>query len=243
MKQSAAEAAPPAAIMFHADHAAIAVESVHNFSLVHDDVIDRDVTRRGRPTVWAAYGEPAAGLTGDALMALAFHVLGRGQHARLVPRLCRAVQDLVEGEALDVAYETCEDVSVADNVQMAQMKTGALFGAACELGAAASGADPVVADHLDRYGQALGLAFQISDDLLGLFGDPRRASKPVGGDLRQGKRTNPVLIDETGACAAARLTAREAIDQAEAHLPAAVPYPTRTASLRALGALVVDRSR
>jgi geranylgeranyl diphosphate synthase type I len=176
-----------------ADHMAIAVELVHNFSLVHDDVIDRDVTRRGRPTVWAAHGEPAAVLTGDALMALAFQILGRGQHARLVPRLCRAVQDLIEGEALDVAYETREDVSVADYVQMARLKTGALFGAACALGAAACGADPMVIQHLDRYGQALGLAFQISDDLLGLFGDPRRTGKPVGGDLRQRKRTYPVL--------------------------------------------------
>jgi geranylgeranyl diphosphate synthase type I len=151
---------------------------------------------------------------------------------------------------------------------MARLKTGALFGAACAMGASPCDADPVVVDHLDRYGQALGLAFQISDDLLGLVGDPRRTGKPVGGDLRQRKRTYPVLaalssphpaaarlreayrdakdlelpelveltvlIEETGACAAARLAAREALDQAEAHLRAVAPNPARTASLRAL---------
>lgn len=112
----------------------------------------------------------------------------------LARRLCGAVQELVRGEALDVEYESRRDLTTEDYLLLAQLKTGSLMGAACALGAAAVGACPEVVTRMDRFGRSLGLAFQIADDLLGIFGDPAITGKPVGADLRRRKWTHPVLI-------------------------------------------------
>ncbi|MDT3396005.1 polyprenyl synthetase family protein [Streptomyces sp. B1866] len=181
---------------WHAVGAAVAVELVHAFSLVHDDVIDRDETRRHRPTVWKAFGIPAAVLTGDALLALAGRVLADAsgpRSARQVALLADAVIELVEGEAADVAFETRTDVTLVDYLAMAGGKTAALMGCACALGALAAGADEARADHLAAFGRHLGLAFQIVDDLLGIYGDPAVTGKPVAADLAARKKTYPVL--------------------------------------------------
>ncbi|MFE6163245.1 polyprenyl synthetase family protein [Streptomyces sp. NPDC056486] len=172
------------------DQVAAAVELVHNFCIVHDDVIDQDQQRRGRPAVWTQFGASAALLCGDSLLALALTCLDDGA---LVGRLCGAVQDLIRGEALDVAYETRRDLSTEDYLLMAELKTGALMSAACSLGAAAAGGSPELVARMDRFGRCLGLAFQITDDLLGIFGDPAIVGKPVGADLRRRKWTYPVL--------------------------------------------------
>lgn len=173
------------------DEVAAAVELVHNFCILHDDVIDQDRERRGRPTVWAEFGTTAGVLSGDAVLALA---LGCLDEVNLARRLCQAVQDLVRGEALDVEYESRPDLTTEDYVLMARLKTGSLMGAACALGAAAAGAGPEVITRMDRFGRSLGLAFQVADDLLGLFGDPVITGKPVGADLRRRKWTHPVLV-------------------------------------------------
>ncbi|MDN3294897.1 polyprenyl synthetase family protein [Streptomyces ficellus] len=185
----------------------VAVELVHAFSLIHDDIIDRDQMRRHRPTVWKAFGVPAALLAGDALLAAAHLELTRPscrRPAACVEVLTQAVLELIEGEATDVAFEKRCDVTLAEYRVMAAGKTGALIAAACQLGALAAGAGPKRAQRLAGFGHHLGMAFQITDDLLGIFGDPQTTGKPVGGDLVARKKTYPVLAALTARTAAAR---------------------------------------
>ncbi|MGW5334185.1 polyprenyl synthetase family protein [Streptomyces bauhiniae] len=172
------------------DQVAAAVELVHNFCIVHDDVLDQDRQRRGRPTVWTQFGPSAALLCGDSLLALALACL---DDKRLVGPLCKAVQELIRGEALDIEYESRRDLTTDDYLLMAELKTGSLMGAACALGAAGAGGAPELVFRMGRFGRNLGLAFQIADDLLGVFGDPAVIGKPVGADLRRRKWTYPVL--------------------------------------------------
>lgn len=188
---AAAEASGPATQSpDRLDLTAAAVELVHTFCIFHDDIIDQDRQRRGRPTVWAQFGMPAALLGGDALLASA---LGCLDDAELVGRMCAAVQDLIWGEFLDVEYESRRDLTPDDYLVMARLKTGALMGAACALGAAAAGGSPELVAGMDRFGHCVGVAFQIADDLLGVFGDPAVVGKPVGTDLRRRNWTYPVL--------------------------------------------------
>ncbi|OKI02288.1 hypothetical protein A6A06_14630 [Streptomyces sp. CB02923] len=176
--------------------AAGAVQMVHEFSLLHDDIIDGDRTRRHRPTVWSVFGVPAGILTGDLLLSLAFTTLADGP-LRAAPDSLRcladAVTELVEGEALDVAFERRRHVSLSEYTAMAAAKTGALMACACTLGALAGGAGRERAQLLGAFGRHLGVAFQIVDDLLGLQGDPAVTGKPVGADLAAGKKTMPLL--------------------------------------------------
>jgi geranylgeranyl diphosphate synthase, type I len=178
---------------------AVAVELVHNFSLLHDDVMDRDPTRRHRPTVWAEFGTGPAILAGDAMLALALDVLA----AERVPapdggrtpeaRLAACVQELVEGQMDDLAFEHRDDVELAECLRMAERKTGALLGAACAVGAGCAGAAEPVVRGLDEFGRGVGVAFQLVDDLLGIWGDPMRTGKPVRSDLRSRKKSLPVV--------------------------------------------------
>ncbi|MCQ9134251.1 polyprenyl synthetase family protein [Streptomyces hilarionis] len=181
--------------------AAVAVELVHAFSLLHDDVMDGDPVRRGRATVWKAYGTGAAVLTGDALFALAVETLARQPlpaGAEAVRTLSGALGDLVRGQADDLLFTDRpwtgpERVPPQDYRTMAEGKTGALLGCAAALGAVLGGAPAATAAALDRAGRHLGIAFQVVDDVLGLWGDPSVTGKPVHGDLREGKKTFPVL--------------------------------------------------
>ncbi|MFF9301820.1 polyprenyl synthetase family protein [Streptomyces sp. NPDC014764] len=176
--------------------AGTAVELVHNFSLVHDDVIDGDRLRRGRPTLWAAFGVPAALLAGDAMLTLAYQALAaaEGPHKNdALPLLCDSVQELIAGQAADIALEDRLETTLHEYTAMASAKTGSLLGAACAVGALSAGCDPKRAAHFTRFGRHLGLAFQITDDMLGMFGDPQATGKPVGGDVARRKKTYPVL--------------------------------------------------
>ncbi|MEV6294132.1 polyprenyl synthetase family protein [Streptomyces sp. NPDC051896] len=179
--------------------AAVAVELVHAFSLLHDDVMDGDATRRRRPAVWKAYGTGPAVLAGDALFALAVETLASApQGAGTVRLLSAALADLVRGQADDLLFATRpwtgpERVTPEEYRSMAEGKTGALLGCAAALGAVLGGADAAIAGALDRAGRHLGIAFQLVDDVLGIWGDPAVTGKPVGGDLRQRKKTYPVL--------------------------------------------------
>ncbi|MDQ5855819.1 MAG: polyprenyl synthetase family protein [Actinomycetota bacterium] len=176
--------------------AAIAVELVHNFSLLHDDVMDGDVTRRHRPTAWSVFGMNAAILAGDALLTLALDVLAASGHpaaTEATRMLSAAVQDLVEGQSADLAFERGVEVQLAECLRMAEHKTGALMGCACAVGALFGGGRPEQIQSLRSFGQHLGLAFQHVDDLLGIWGDPAVTGKPVYSDLRSRKKSLPVV--------------------------------------------------
>ncbi|MFJ8632172.1 polyprenyl synthetase family protein [Streptomyces sp. NPDC093568] len=191
---------------------AVAVELVHAFSLLHDDIMDGDEARRRRPTVWKAYGTGPAVLAGDALFALAVETLAAAPSGpRAVRLLSVALQDLVRGQADDLLlaarpWTGPERVRPDEYRTMAEHKTGALLGCAAALGALLGGAPPATVSALDRAGRHLGVAFQIVDDLLGIWGDPAVTGKPVYGDLRERKKTFPVLA-ALDAPAAGRLPA------------------------------------
>jgi geranylgeranyl diphosphate synthase type I len=172
--------------------AAVAVELVHNFSLLHDDVMDRDPVRRHRPTAWTVFGESPALLAGDALLALAPLALTRCP-AEVGPTAARwlaeAVLDLCEGQHADLAFESRADVAMDECVRMAAAKTGALLGLSCALGALVGGATPERSRLLRAFGRHLGLAYQLVDDLLAVWGDPAVTGKPVGADLVSRKKS------------------------------------------------------
>ncbi|MFE6309926.1 polyprenyl synthetase family protein [Streptomyces rochei] len=175
---------------------AVAVELVHDFTLLHDDVIDGDTLRRHRPAAWSLFGTPAAVLTGDALLVAALRVLAQAPQAQAgaaVQELVGALMELVEGQSRDVAFEKEHEVTVADYLAMAAGKTGALIGCACALGGVLADADPDRVGGLREFGRHLGVAFQCVDDILGLWGRTARSGKPVGADLAARKKSLPVV--------------------------------------------------
>ncbi|GLW72637.1 (2E,6E)-farnesyl diphosphate synthase [Kitasatospora phosalacinea] len=196
--------------------AAVAVELVHVFSLVHDDIMDGDEQRRHRPSVWKAYGVGPAVLVGDALLALALDSLARATSGRIgaaaLTFLSSSLVELVAGQAEDISFEDRpwtgqRAVTVAEYNAMADRKTASLLGCASGLGALLGGADAAQVAELTLVGRHLGRAFQASDDLLGIWGDPDVTGKPVFNDLRQGKKTLPVIAALGSAAPAARLLA------------------------------------
>ncbi|MEU8935566.1 polyprenyl synthetase family protein [Streptomyces sp. NPDC048409] len=252
----------------HGVPAAVAVELVHAFSLVHDDIMDGDATRHRRPAVWQAYGTGPAVLAGDALFALAVETLAAAPGGPGAVRLLSAaLADLVHGQADDLLFAArpWTGVSAREYRTMAERKTGALLGCAVALGAALGGAPEATVGALDQAGRHLGVAFQLVDDVLGIWGDPAVTGKPVHGDLRQRKKTYPVLaalgspaaprlarlldepgraaeaaalIEEAGGRAAALAEARRHTARAEALFAG---MPTAPAELRALLDFLVRR--
>ncbi|MGQ4512275.1 family 2 encapsulin nanocompartment cargo protein polyprenyl transferase [Streptomyces sp. DW26H14] len=177
---------------------AVAVELTHNFTLLHDDVIDEDPTRRHRATAWTVFGVPDAIITGDAMMSLAARVLAEDRHpasAAAVARLSDCVIELCAGQQTDCAFEgrAPEAVTVDEVLVMATAKTGALLGSSCALGALYAGADDEAVSALDAFGRQAGLAFQLIDDLIGIWGDPGQTGKPAGADLAAHKKSLPVV--------------------------------------------------
>lgn len=199
--------APPATAV----PAAAAVELVHNFTLLHDDVMDRDTTRRHRPTAWTIFGTADAILTGDALHALALRLLADDSHpaaTEACARLAACVIELCEGQHEDCAFETRSQVTLTECLTMAQAKTGALLGAACALGALYADAPAETVEAMDGFGRAVGLAFQLADDLIGIWGDPALTGKPAGSDLAARKKSLPVVAAlASGTPAASELAA------------------------------------
>ncbi len=178
--------------------AAAAIELLHNFSLIHDDIQDGSATRRGRPTVWALWGIPQAINAGDALFTIAHQALWRLRE-RGVPadrilevaeRFDAACLMLTRGQHLDLAFESAERVTAAEYLEMIRGKTAALLAAALGIGARLADHPP---EALEAFGEALGMAFQIQDDILGIWGDPAVTGKPVADDLRARKKTFPVI--------------------------------------------------
>ena len=194
--------------------AAVAVELVHGATLVHDDVLDGSSLRRGRPTVVASAGRAVATATGDLLFSRAFAELAEGDSPTPVRVLARASRELALGELTQREDAWRTDVTAARYLTRCRLKTGVLFRAACELGALEAGVEP---DALGAFGERIGLAFQILDDVLDVTGPPERTGKPRGADLLDGTVTLPLILarGEDAALAALDLrTVRTASDAA-----------------------------
>ena len=176
--------------------AAVAVELVHNHSLLHDDVMDGDLTRRHRRTAWSVFGINPAILAGDALLVLAVDMLAGSGHpaaTEAIRMVATTVQELLNGQHTDLSLEQRAEVELAECVRMAEGKTAALIGCACALGAVFGGGRPEQVAYLRGFGMHLGLAFQHVDDLLGIWGDPAVTGKPVHSDLLSYKKSLPVV--------------------------------------------------
>jgi geranylgeranyl diphosphate synthase type I len=176
---------------------AVALELIHNFSLIHDDIMDGDRMRRHRRTVWDVYGIGDAIIIGDALQTLAYQVLLEDPEPRRVAaarRLTAATGAMIAGQAQDTALDRSLDVTLARCLAMDANKTGALLAHSPAIGAVLAGADEDTATALERYGAELGLSFQAVDDVLGIWGDPAVTGKPVGSDLRSRKKSMPVAL-------------------------------------------------
>jgi len=180
---------------------AAAIELVHNFSLIHDDIQDSSTERRGRPTVWSIWGQPQAINVGDGMHALALSSLLRlGQtgipHEKTV-RAARILGEaslrLCEGQFHDISYEDHLDIKVNDYLSMISGKTAALFGSSVEIGAIMATDDESVIAHLRSFGHALGMIFQVHDDVLSIWGDEKATGKPSASDIQQRKKTLPVI--------------------------------------------------
>jgi geranylgeranyl diphosphate synthase type I len=181
---------------------AVAIELTHNFSLLHDDIIDGDRERRHRPTVWAVHGVGRAIILGDALVNLATSLLLEvpGAPGVLATReLLDATGAMIDGQADDMAFEMRSDVSLDECVAMERRKTGALLGCAAAIGAILADAPAPAVDALRDYGVNVGLGFQAVDDLLGIWGDPERTGKPRGSDLDGRKKSYPIAAALAGA--------------------------------------------
>jgi len=173
-------------------HAGVGIEILHNFTLVHDDIMDHAMTRRGRLTVHKRWDENIALLSGDALLALAYRALLRTKSAH-IQEICKifteGVVTICEGQALDKEFETRHRVHVNEYLLMIEKKTGKLVSVAAQLGAMIGNAAPSDLDALRQYGEYVGRAFQIQDDLLDIVADEKEFGKTIGGDLVEGKKT------------------------------------------------------
>lgn len=221
--------------------AAAAIELVHTFSLVHDDLpaMDDDDLRRGRPTCHKVYGQAMAILAGDAMTMMAFELLAADADARVAPALVRELasasgpEGMIGGQVLDLAAENTA-LAIEQLRQVHARKTGALLRAACRMGAIAAGAAPGVLQAISAFGQHLGVAFQIVDDLLDVTGDARQLGKNTQKDAARGKNTYPALL---GISASRQQADRELALAIEAL--SALPGPTQ--NLRCIATFVLQR--
>jgi geranylgeranyl diphosphate synthase type I len=213
--------------------AGAAIELMHNFTLIHDDIEDRDLTRRGRPTVWSVWGEALAINVGDALFALTqlalLRLAERGVPAtavisasRLLNQTCVAITC---GQHLDIGFESRSPlqnpVSTGEYLKMIEGKTAAMIACACELGSLVANADPSArsrldtrCEHLRSFGHHLGMAFQMRDDVLGIWGNSDKTGKPVGSDIARRKKSLPILHGAEQSPELRALLAQEAISEA-----------------------------
>ncbi len=174
---------------------ALAVEYFHNFSLLHDDVMDHAPLRRGVETVHVKYGLNVAILSGDAMLVKAYQYLSESETglSDLVRLFTKTALEVCEGQQYDMDFETRNDVSIAEYLLMIELKTAVLLAAALGMGAIVGGASAVDVEHLYGFGKNIGIAFQLQDDLLDTFGNPESFGKQVGGDILQNKKTYLLL--------------------------------------------------
>lgn len=224
---------------------ACAVECIHTFSLIHDDLpaIDNDDLRRGAPTNHKVYGEPVAILAGDALLALAFELIALcREHApaeavlKVVALVAQSsgTMGMVGGQVTDIECERRSDVDLATVESIHRRKTGALLSASLLSGATLAQVDGAAHDALTEYGRLMGVAFQITDDILDLEGDASRLGKPIGSDLKHDKATYPKVVGLEKSWETARLASGSAI-------AAIAALGERAEPLRALARYMVER--
>lgn len=178
--------------VFKALDVALAIETFHNFTLVHDDIMDNAPLRRGKQTVHEKWGINNAILSGDVMMVESNKHLSKVDVSVLKPVLDtfnQTAQGVCEGQQLDMEFETRDDVSIAEYIEMIRLKTAVLLGGAMKLGAIVGGADEQNAELLYQFGENLGVAFQLQDDILDVYGDPEKFGKQVGGDIISNKKT------------------------------------------------------
>ena len=177
-----------------------ALEVFHNFTLLHDDLMDKSPIRRAQPTVYRKWNDNTAILSGDAMSIEAYRSLEGIENPQLLfkvlPFFNKMAIEICKGQQYDMDFEEREHVSVAEYIEMIRLKTAVLLGAALRLGALAAGAYDSDAQILDEVGQALGLAFQIQDDYLDVYGDEKTFGKPIGGDIMNGKKTLMLLYTQ-----------------------------------------------
>ncbi|NNL57618.1 MAG: polyprenyl synthetase family protein [Pseudomonadales bacterium] len=224
------------------DSAAAAIEVMHCYSLIHDDLpaMDDDALRRGQPTCHILFGEANAILAGDALQALAFEWLATAQldapaRVKLVALLARSagIQGMVGGQAIDLAAVD-QNLALEQLVTMHRLKTGALFEAAAAMGAICAAASEAQQAALHRFASAMGLAFQVQDDIIDIDGDPAETGKPRGADIAANKPTFPALLGLAEARTYAERTRNAAIEALQ-------PLGARAEPLRQLADFVVER--
>ncbi|MBR4336910.1 MAG: polyprenyl synthetase family protein [Bacteroidaceae bacterium] len=171
---------------------ACAIEMYHNFTLLHDDLMDRADMRRGKPTVHRRWNDNTAILSGDAMLSLAMNYMTHVDDNRLRPVMdtfIRATIDIDDGQQLDMDFEQRDDVTQAEYIEMIRLKTSVLLGCSMKIGALLAGASDDDADNLYKTGEQMGLAFQLHDDYLDVYGDPATFGKKVGGDILCNKKT------------------------------------------------------
>jgi len=171
---------------------ATAIELFHNFTLIHDDIMDKAPLRRGKATVHAKYGENSALLAGDVMLTMAYEYLNKIELTylrKIVSLFNKTVLEVSEGQQLDMDFEQRDEVSLEEYIQMITLKTSVLLAASLKTGAMLGGASQGNSDHLYRFGKNLGIAFQVQDDYLDAFGDPAKFGKQVGGDILSNKKT------------------------------------------------------
>jgi len=171
---------------------ALGIEVFHNFTLLHDDIMDKAPLRRGRPTVHTRWNQDVAILSGDTMFVRSCQLMLQAPvecRSLVLDDFFRTAVEVCEGQQLDMDFETQETVTIDDYIGMIGLKTAVLLGCALRIGALIGGATPADADHLYRFGKSLGIAFQLHDDLLDAFGDPEKFGKQVGGDIIANKKT------------------------------------------------------
>ncbi|ADG13454.1 Polyprenyl synthetase [Methanocaldococcus infernus ME] len=172
--------------------AAVSVELIHNYTLIHDDIMDNDELRRGKPTVHIAYGEEMAILAGDLLYAKAFEAIGNIKDEKkaykVLKVLSKACVDVCEGQAMDMEFESYWP-TLEEYLEMIKKKTGALLEASAEIGGIMAEFNEEEMKAIKSYAEKIGLTFQIQDDILDIIGDEKKIGKPVGSDIREGKKT------------------------------------------------------
>jgi len=176
----------------HALKPALGIEMFHNFTLLHDDVMDNAEMRRGNPTVHRRWGVNTAILSGDAMYTLATDLVAQAPQrclSKVVNLFARTALEVCEGQQYDVDYERRNMVTEEEYIKMIRLKTSVLLGCACKMGALIAGADDKTADAVYRAGVDLGIAFQLEDDLLDVWGDPKTFGKEIGGDIMNNKKT------------------------------------------------------
>ncbi len=173
-------------------HAATAIELFHNFTLIHDDIMDKAPLRRGMQTVHEKYGSATALLSGDVMLVVAYDYLNKADASylhKIIHVFNKTAKQVCEGQQMDMDFETKESVSLDEYLHMIKLKTSVLLAGSLQIGSILGGAGDGNQQHLYEFGKNLGLAFQVQDDYLDAFGDPQKFGKQVGGDILSNKKT------------------------------------------------------